>query len=316
MSADHRAMKDTHGHNGHELRAASQRRLTAALTLIAGYMVAEIIGGLLSGSLALLADAGHMLTDAASLGLAMVAMHVAKRPVSATRTFGYHRFEILAALLNALTLLLIAAWVIVEAFHRFRDMPDLEGGLILAIGGVGLVVNLLTAWILHPAAGHSLNVEGAFQHVMADLLGSVGVVVSGSLIWAFGWTLADPIVSVIIGLLILRSTWQLLAKVIHVLLEGAPAHIDVPRLCREMEAVDGVVRIHDVHVWTITQGYDALAAHVLVDRDYPGSALEPLLRRLRAIASSDFGIQHITIQVEQSPDSCTEHHRAPADVRP
>ncbi len=315
MSADHRPTKDAHGHHGQELRAASNRRLTAALTLIAGYMVAEIIGGLLSGSLALLADAGHMLTDAASIGLAMVAMHVAKQPVTATRTFGYHRFEILAALLNALTLWLIAAWVIVEAFHRFRDVPDLEGGLMLAIGAVGLVVNLLTAWILHRSAGHSLNVEGAFQHVMADLLGSVGVVVSGSLIWAFGWTLADPIVSVIIGLLILRSTWQLLAKVIHVLLEGAPAHIDVPRLCREMEAVDGIVRVHDVHVWTITQGYDALAAHVLVDSDYPGSALEPLLRRLRAIASSDFGIQHITIQVEQSPDSCTEHHRAPPRAR-
>ena len=314
MSADHRPMKDAHGH--HELRAASKRRLTAALTLITGYMAAEIIGGLLSGSLALLADAGHMLTDAASIGLAMVAMHVAKRPVSATRTFGYHRFEILAALLNALTLWLIAAWVIFEAFHRFRDMPDVEGGLMLTIGAVGLVVNLLTAWILHRAARHSLNVEGAFQHVMADLLGSAGVVVSGSLIWAFGWTLADLIVSVIIGILILGSTWQLLAKVIHVLLEGAPAHIDVPRLCREMEAVDGVVRIHDMHVWTITQGYDALAAHVLVDRDYPGSALEPLLRRLRAIASRNFGIQHITIQVEQSPDSCTEHHHAPADVRP
>ncbi len=298
------------------LRAASKRRLTAALTLILGYMVAEIIGGLLSGSLALLADAGHMLTDAASIGLAMVAMHFAKRPVSATRTFGYHRLEILAALLNALTLWLIAAWVIFEAFHRFRDMSDVEGGLMLAIGAVGLVVNLLTVWILHRAAEHSLNVEGAFQHVMADLLGSVGVVVSGSLIWAFGWTLADPIVSVIIGILILRATWQLLAKVIHVLLEGAPAHIDVPRLCRAMEAVDGVVRIHDMHVWTITQGYDALSAHVLVDPDYPGSASEPLLRRLRAIASSDFGIQHITIQVEQSTGSCTEHHHVPAESRP
>ena len=145
---------------------------------------------------------------------------------------------------------------------------------------------------------------------MADLLGSVGVVVSGVLVWAFGWTLADPILSVVIGVLILLSTWRLLAKVVHVLLEGAPDHIDVPRLCRELQRVEGVVEVHDMHVWTIAEGYDALAAHVVVDPDYPGSGLEPVLRRLRAVASRDFGIHHVTIQVEQSPDDCTEHHHA------
>lgn len=290
------------------MRHASKRDLTLAIVLITSYMFAEVIGGILSGSLALIADAGHMLTDAASIGLALAAMHFASRKASAERTFGFHRLEILAALVNALTLWLIAAWVVVEAFHRMQEVPEVEGVLMLTVGTVGLIVNVLAAWILHRSAGHSLNVEGAFQHVIADLLGSVGVVISGALVWGFGWALADPIVSVIIALLILLSTWRLLAKVVHVLLEGAPEHIDVYRLCSKMEDVEGVVVIHDIHVWTIAQGYDALAAHVLIDRDQPADQLEPVLRRLRKIASEDFGIQHITIQVEQSLDGCTEHH--------
>ena len=303
-----------HGAGGHDhsraLRGKSKRSLVTALVLIAGFMLAEVAGGILSGSLALIADAGHMLTDAASIGLALLAMHFAERSPSARRTFGYRRIEILAALLNALTLWLIAAWVIVEAWHRFRDVPDVDGGLMLSIGAVGLGVNVLAAWILRRSAEDSVNVEGAFRHVMADLLGSVGVVVSGVLVWAFGWTLADPILSVVIGVLILLSTWRLLAKVVHVLLEGAPDHVDVPLLCRELQAVEGVVEVHDMHVWTISEGYDALAAHVVVDPDYPGSGLEPVLRRLRAVASRDFGIQHVTIQVEQSLDDCNEHHHA------
>ena len=302
------------GVGGHDhsraLRGKSKRSLVTALVLITGYMVAEVAGGILSGSLALIADAGHMLTDAASIALALLAMHFAERPPSARRTFGYHRIEILAALVNALTLWLVAAWVMVEAWHRFRDVPDVDGGLMLSVGAVGLVVNVLAAWMLQRSAGHSVNVEGAFRHVMADLLGSVGVVVSGILVWAFGWTLADPILSVVIGVLILLSTWRLLAKVVHVLLEGAPDHVDVSRLCRELQRVQGVVEVHDMHVWTIAEGYDALAAHVVVDPDYPGSRLEPVLRRLRAVASRDFGIHHVTIQVEQSPDDCSEHHHA------
>ena len=279
------------------------------MTLIVGYMFAEVIGGILSGSLALIADAGHMLTDAASIGLALFALHFANRPASTERTFGLHRLEILAALVNALTLWLIAGWVVVEAFHRFQNVPEVEGALVLSVGTVGLVVNVLAAWILHRSTGCSLNVEGAFRHVMADLLGSVGVVISGSLVWAFGWALADPIVSVMIAVLILFSSWRLLSKVVHVLLEGVPEHIDLYRLCNEMQNVEGVVLIHDIHVWTIAQGYDALAAHILVDPDWPATDLEPLLRKLRTIASKEFGIQHITIQVEQTVSGCTEHHQ-------
>ena len=290
------------------MRNASKKSLIGALILITSYMFVEVIGGILSGSLALIADAGHMLTDAASIGLALVAMQFATRAASAERTFGFHRLEILAALVNALTLWLIAAWVVVEAFHRLQEAPAVEGLLMLSVGTIGLIVNVLAAWILHRSSEHSLNVEGAFQHVMADLLGSVGVVISGTLVWAFGWTLADPIVSVVIAVLILLSTWRLLAKVVHVLLEGVPEHVDVFRLCSKMEDVEGVVLIHDIHVWTIAQGYDALNAHVLVDRELAAGELDPLLRRLRKIASQDFGIQHITIQMEQSLDGCTEHH--------
>ena len=301
---------DQQGVGGHdrsaELRSASKQSLIGALVLITGYMFAEVIGGILSGSLALIADAGHMLTDAASIGLALVAMQFATRAASAERTFGSHRLEILAALVNALTLWLIAAWVVVEAFQRLQEAPEVEGLLMLSVGTIGLIVNVLAAWILRRSSEHSLNVEGAFQHVMADMLGSVGVVISGTLVWAFGWTLADPIVSVVIAVLILLSTWRLLAKVVNVLLEGVPEHIDLYRLCSEMEEVEGVVLIHDIHVWTIAQGYDALNAHVLVDRALPAAELDPLLRRLRKVASQEFGIQHITIQMEQSLDGCTE----------
>ena len=307
-TGNHHHGPDGHDH-AHDLQGTGRRNLTAALVLIVGYMLVEVVGGLLSGSLALIADAGHMLTDAAAIGLALVAMRFARRPVSVTRTFGHRRFEVLAALLNGLALCFIAGWVILEAGRRVLEPPPVEGGLMLAVGGGGLAVNLVAAWILHGSARHSLNVEGAFLHVMADLLGSAGVVLSGSLVLAFGWTIADPIVSIVIGVLILVSAGGLLAKVVHVLIEGAPERIDVNRLCGRMETVDGVLRVHDVHVWTIASGYDVFTAHVLVDDGYTGD-LDPLRHRLQEIASRDFGIHHVTIQVERSLDACTEHHHA------
>ena len=307
----HRGDSQQHDHGGQDhsrgLRGASKRSLVSAFVLIAGFMFVEVIGGLLSGSLALLADAGHMLTDAASIALALVAMQFATRRASAERTFGYHRLEILAALLNVFALWLITGWVWFEAYHRFLDVPEVQGGLMLTVGVIGLFVNLGAAWILHGSAGHSVNVEGAFRHVMADLLGSVGVVMSGLLIWAFGWTLADPIISVGIGILILASTWRLLAKVVHVLIEGTPEHIDVYRLCSKMKEVEGVSLIHDFHVWTIAPHYEALTAHVLINPDYEGD-LDALRRRLREIAFHEFGIGHITLQLETSQKGCTEDH--------
>ena len=300
-----------HGIGGHDhynaLRSAGKRSLVAAFILIAGFMVVEVAGGILSGSLALLADAGHMLTDAASIGLALTAMHFADRSHSVRRTFGYHRLEILAALVNALALWVIVAWVLFEAYDRFTSTTEIKGGLMLGIGVIGLGVNLIAAWILRRSSGNNINIEGAYLHVIADLLGSIGVVISGSLIWAFGWTLADPVASVVIAVLILVSSWQLMKKVVHVLLEGTPEHIDVYQLCRKLEAVEGVTLVHDIHVWTISAGNEALTAHILIDPDYRGD-VEDLRLRLRDIVYNDFGIGHITLQVEKSLEGCTEDH--------
>ena len=295
-----------HGHS-HDRRDASRRRLVIALALVSGYMGVEIAAGILSGSLALLADAAHMLTDAAAIGLALFAMWIATRPASIQRTFGYYRTEVLAALFNALSLWLIAAWIFVEAFRRFRDVPEVEGGIVLIAGAVGLGVNLIAVWILRRSAGHSLNVEGAFQHLLADLMGSIGVVVSGILTLAFGWWIADPILGALIGVLILISSWPLMVKVFQVLLEGAAAHLDMSRLCSELEDVEGVTQVHDIHAWTITSGYESFSAHVLIDPDYLGE-METLRRRMQQIAYQDFGIAHVTIQMEQSLDGCAERH--------
>ena len=270
-------------------------------------MVAEVIGGVLSGSLALLADAGHMITDAAAITLALVAISVAGRASSTERTFGYHRTEVLAAMINALSLWLIAAWVVFEAFHRIQSVPEIEAGLMLGVGSLGLVVNVVAAKVLHGSSGHSMNVEGAFQHVMADLMGSVIVVISAVVIMTTGWTFIDPILSVLLAILIVASSWRLVVKVFNVLLEGVPEHIDVYRLCNEMEEEEGVTVVHDVHVWTISSGYEAITAHVLVDPAYKGD-LDALLRRLREIANRDFGIGHATIQLEQSVEGCSEDH--------
>ncbi len=313
MSGHHCHHDHGHHHHGtglhdHDLHGASRRSLTGALVLITGYMVVEIVGGILSGSLSLIADAGHMLTDAASIALALIALYFSHWPASAERTFGYRRLETLAALLNALTLWLIAGGVLIEAYRRFGTVPDIKGDLMLSVGAVGLVVNILAALILHRSARHSINVEGAFQHVIADLLGSIGVVVSGVLVWAFGWTLADPILSVLIALLILFSTWRLLAKVIQVLLQGVPQHIDVQELCDTMEAVPGVTLVHDIHVWALAPDYNVLTAHVLVDPESQPDDLRFLRKQLQTIATRDFHLQHITIQLEFSAAGCVEEN--------
>lgn len=306
LEKDSRPGAAGHGH-GHGLRHRSRRRLLAALALIAGFMVVEVVGGVLSGSLAVLADAGHMFADSAAIGLALVAMHFSRRAASVRRTFGYQRLEILAALLNSLALLAIAGWVLVEAFGRIQTAPEVRGGLTLLVGVAGLLVNFAAAWILRDPARDSLNVEGAFRHVLADLFGSVGVVVSGALIWAFDWRLADPLVGIVIAVLIVVSTLRLLTRVIHVLLEGAPDHIDVYEVCSELENEEGVMLIHDVHVWTITQGYDLLTAHILTDPTWPMEQRDVLLRRLRRICSEKFGIRHVTLQLEASAEGCAEN---------
>ena len=301
---DDHAGHDHHGHDhgghdhAHDLRGASRRSLLIALVLISTYMVAEVIGGLVSGSLALLADAGHMLTDAAAICMALVAMWIAGREASVERTFGYHRTEILAALANTFALWLIAGWILFEAYHRafVEETTEIAGLTVLIIGIGGFLVNLAAAWILHRSSGESLNVEGAFQHVLADLLGSVGVIVAAILIMAFQWYVADPILSVVIAMLIVYNTRKLIGRIVNVLLEGSPERIDVYKLCSDLEDMEGVTIIHDVHVWTITSGNEAFTAHVLLDPAYQGD-IDALKRKMQDLVHGTYGIGHVTITV-------------------
>ncbi len=304
---------DDHGHGGHhdhahDFRSASRKNLIIALSLISTYMLAEVVGGVLSGSLALIADAGHMLTDALAIGMALAAMWIAERSASAERTFGYERTEVLAAMLNTIALWVIAAWIFFEAYHRaFTEDVHIEGPVVLAVGAGGLLINIAAAWVLHRSSEHSMNVEGAFQHVLADLMGSVGVIVSAVLIMAFNWTLADPILSVLIALLILWGSRHLMATVTNVLLEGTPKHIDAYKLCNDIEEVEGVTLIHDVHVWTITSGSEAFTAHVLVDPSYGGSR-EEIRTKIQDIAYNNYGINHVSVQLEHTASVCREDH--------
>jgi len=210
-------------------------------------------------------------------------------------------------MLNALSLWLISALIFFEASRRFNDDLQVDGGLMLGVGAVGLLVNLAAAWALHRSSGESLNVEGAFLHVVADLLGSVAVVAGGILVLAFEWNIADPIFGIVIGVLILASSLRLLWKVVHVLMEGTPSHLDLHHLCQRLEELEGVTGVHDIHAWTITTGYDALSAHVTADPTVMQDP-NPVLQALRDIASSEFGIGHVTIQLEDSKDGCVEDH--------
>lgn len=288
-------MPEAHHAHGTDRVTADRRNLGSALALISAYALAEVIGGVLSGSLALMADAGHMLSDALALGLSLFAFWVARRPATATRTYGYYRAEILAALANGAALVAIALLVFVEAYHRIQAPPQVRGGLMLAVAAGGLIVNLLALWILGRGHSTSLNVRGAWLHVLSDTVGSVGALVAGGLILTLGWTWADPAASILIGLLIIYSSWQLLAEVVGVLMEGAPGHIDVDAVRDAMRGVPGVTAVHDLHVWTITSGLYALSAHAEVDGSRPH---RDVLQGIHDVLRERFGIDHLTIQIE------------------
>jgi len=265
--------------------------------LVVAYMAAEVVGGLASNSLALLADAGHMLADAGALGLSLFAIWAAQRPATPQRTFGYHRMEILAALANGAVLIAISIFIVVEAYRRWLAPPAVQGGLMLAVACGGLVVNLAGLWILHGGRGESLNVRGAWLHVLTDALGSVQAIVAGALISGFGWNWADPLASVMIGILVVFSSWSLLKEAVAVLMEGVPAAIALADVVGAISGVPGVVAVHDLHVWTITSGFVALSAHVVV----APACKEDVLWRVRAVLHERFGIDHSTIQVERAP---------------
>ena len=284
----------------HERLSADRRALAGALALIASFMVVEIGVGLLADSLAVLADAGHMLSDSASLALALFAAWLAGRPATPQRSFGYRRAEILAALANGVLLDVVALGIFVEAARRISNPPDVKGGWVLVVGAIGLLVNLVAAGILSRAGSGSLNVRAALLHVLADLWGSVGVIVAGLVILATSWELADPLAAMLIGLLIIVSAWRLLSESVGILLEAAPAGTSAEEVGRAIVELPRVVEVHDLHIWTITSGFSALSAHVLVE---PGAECHDLRRRIEVVLRERFELGHTTLQVDHAAPS-------------
>jgi cobalt-zinc-cadmium efflux system protein len=258
-------------------------------------MVAEVLGGWWTGSLALLADAGHMLTDVAALGLALTAAWFGSRPATSHKTFGYHRLEILAALVNGVALVVISILILYEAYQRWAAPPIVQGKLVMLVATGGLAINLISARILHGRHEIDLNMRGAWLHVISDALGSLGAIVAGGLMWVYGWYAADPLFSALIGVLIVWSSWRLIRESTNVLLEGTPAHINLAAVEDSILRTAGVANVHDLHVWTITSGREALSAHVI--HAYEVSQPE-LLKELRAKLHDRFGVDHLTIQME------------------
>jgi cobalt-zinc-cadmium efflux system protein len=286
-------------HHNHGL-GANTRRLAMTLALVLVYMGVEVVGGLLAGSLALIADAGHMLSDAGALGLTLFAMRFARRPATGNRTYGSYRAEILAALVNGATLVAVAIYIFVEAFERLRTPPEVQGGLMLAVASGGLAVNAAGLWILRGGHDANLNMRGAWLHLLTDAFGSLQAIVAGALIWAFAWYWVDPLASVLIGLLVIYSSWSLIQQSVAVLMEGAPGHINVDDVRASLLELPDVVNVHDLHVWTITSGFVALSAHVTC----PGAHNhDSLLRSAQTMLADRFGIRHTTIQIDRDP-SC------------
>ncbi len=288
---------DGHGHGPPAglSRREQRRRLAWTLGLAATYMVAEVVGGLWTGSLALLADAGHMLSDVAALSLSLFALWLALRPAPVARTFGYRRMEILAALANGTALVVVAVFILVEAWERSAAPPDVLGLPMLAIATGGLGVNVVGLVLLHGGRSDSLNLRGAWLHLLSDALGSIGAMAAGACVWLFGWTLADPIASALIAVLVLASAWTLLRETVDVLLESAPPHLDVDEIGQVLGRAEGVHSVHDLHVWTITSGMVSLSCHVTCcDGDPPARLLGELQNLLR----ERFAIEHVTIQIE------------------
>ena len=266
-----------------------------ALALASGYLIVEIIGGLLSNSLALLADAGHMATDVAALGLALWAMRLATKPATARRTYGYHRAEILAALANGAVLAAVSVIVLIEAIQRFRDPPAVAGGLMLLVAVGGLVVNGAAALLLEGGRHESLNVRAAWLHVLADALGSIGVMAGALLVLAFGWRWADPAAASLIAVLILYNAWLLVKEAVDVLMASAPGELNTEAVRSALSEVEGVAGIHDLHVWTLTSGIVMLTAHANLSRS---ADAQSALRAMGEVARERFGILHCTIQPE------------------
>lgn len=278
--------------------ARHRRSLTWTLALTATYLVVEVVGALITGSLALLADAAHMMTDVGGLALALFAIWFAARPVTPSKTYGYLRTEILAALANAVVLLLLTIYILWEAWQRLFEPPEVLSLPMLVVAVIGLGVNLASMRILAAGSTESLNLKGAYFEVLADMVGSIGVIISALVIMVTGWTIADPIIGAAIGLFIVPRTWALLSQAVNILLEGAPTGLDMQKLEAGLRTLRSVEEVHDLHVWTITSGVDAMSGHLVVAECADGQSV---LAAARALLHDSFGIDHMTIQIETRP---------------
>ena len=307
MSGQHH--EHAHGHDhGHGIggkREGNTSALRWAFGTTTVILVAEAVGGWLTNSLALLSDAGHMLSDAASLGLSLLAIHFAKKPASASKSYGYRRLEILAALANGVALFVIAVAISWEAAHRLFAPPPVASLPMMGIAGIGLAANLASAWVLlHQGdVKDNLNLRSAYLHVLGDALGSVGALLAGALMYLYGWYVADPIVSVAVALLILRGAWGVVSQSLHILMEGTPTGSNIEAMIASLETIPGVCNVHDVHVWTVTSGYDVFSCHLVVSK---GTNITKVVAAGAELLERQFGIRHTTIQVLEDDADCRE----------
>ncbi|QCT00999.1 cation diffusion facilitator family transporter [Paenibacillus algicola] len=301
---DHTCHGHGHGHHGHHHGhhhgldpQGNKKGLLLALGITFSIMLLEFFGGLLTNSLALLSDSGHMLSDTVSLLLSLVAVSFASRPSSPKRTFGFYRFEILAALLNGVTLFVVAGFIMWEAYGRFTEPPEVASGSMMLIASIGLAANVLSAWALMRKGDvkNNINLRSAYLHVLGDALGSVGAIAAGAVMLLFGWYIADPIISVVVALLILRGAWGVITHTVHILMEGTPAHVNAADVEDVLSRIPGVTEVHDLHIWSITSGLDSLSCHLVIT---DGQNSQIVLQAAITTIAERFGIDHTTIQIE------------------
>lgn len=302
---DHHDHGHSHDHTHGMRREGNKRSLTIALVITFGIMIAEAVGGWLTNSLALLSDSGHMLSDVGSLALSLIAVWLAAKPASPRKSYGYYRFEILAALFNGLALFAIAVVIIWEAYSRFMEPPVVDSGPMMVIAFIGLVANLVSAWVLlrQGDVKNNINLRSAYLHMISDALGAVGAILAGFFMYQFGWYIADPIISVVVSLMILKGAWSVVRQSVHILMEGTPGKADIAKIAAALAAIEGVVNVHDVHVWTVTSGYEVFSCHMLVRKGINSSRV---LAQAVPLMEKQFGIRHTTIQVaeEDADVSC------------
>ncbi|WP_026583994.1 cation diffusion facilitator family transporter [Bacillus sp. J33] len=299
-------MGHNHSHGHGHTHTSNKKALFISFLLISSFMIVEVIGGLMTNSLALLSDAGHMLSDAVALGLSFFAIKLGERKATESKTYGFQRFEIIAAALNGITLIAISLYIFVEAYRRFNDPPQVQSLGMLTISVIGLLVNIIAAWILMKGdKEENLNVRSAFLHVIGDMLGSIGAIIAALMIYFFGWGLADPIASVIVAVLVLISGWRVTKDSFHVLMEGVPLHIEIDKVKKSLLNVSNVKEVHDLHIWSITSGVPMLSCHISIDVE---GKHDSILHQAQSILHDEFGIEHSTIQVEHKEQGCPSHH--------